>query len=66
MAARHFAENHFVEKTLCQNDTLPKIVFGCDTLPNIFNKENFLPQNAIVRPNILKEIIFNAYFYFLG
>ena len=39
-AARHFAENHFAEMTLCRNDTLPKNVFGCDTLPNFFNSEN--------------------------
>ena len=43
-AENHFAEIHFAEKTLCRNDTLPKIVFGCDTL------QNFLIQEILVSP----------------
>ena len=35
--ARHFAENHFAEKTFRLNDTMPKILLRCDTWPKVSN-----------------------------
>ena len=35
--ARHFAENHFAEKTFRRNDTKPKILLRCDTSPKVLN-----------------------------
>ena len=32
-AAQHFAQTTVDRKTLGRNDILPKILFGCDTLP---------------------------------
>ena len=39
-AARHFAENHFAEMTLCLNDTLPIFFSGATLGQTFFNSEN--------------------------